>query len=136
MNVRPVIVKGERAGCQAARLLEGVSHRGGAPRPPKTGPPGFGRPWPGSGVRERNTLRSPTAGSGGVRNEELGELLGWFEPAECFTGPVVERVGGGVEVVLAVDGEVGAFGEVLAGQAVGVFVCAVLPGAGGGREGA
>src|SRR5207302_4782187 len=67
--------------------------------------------------------------SAGVRNEELGEFLGWFEPAECLTGSIVERVGGGVEVVLSMDGEVGAFGEVLAAQAVGVLVGAALPGA-------
>src|SRR5258708_13973699 len=75
-----------------------------------------------------------TAGSAGVRNEELGELLGWFEPAQGLTGSVVERVGRGVEVVLAVEGEVGALGEVLAEQSVGVLVGASLPGAVGVAE--
>ena len=46
-----------------------------------------------------------------------------------FSGSVVERVGDGFELVGAPAGQVGALGEVLAQQPVGVLVGAALPGA-------
>src|SRR4051812_39030223 len=63
--------------------------------------------------------------SGGCK--ELGELLGWFHPVEGLSRSAVELSGDGVEVLRGVGGEVGAFGEVLAEQAVGVLVAAALP---------
>jgi putative transposase len=50
-------------------------------------------------------------------------------PAEGLAWPRVERERNSVEVVTGVAGEVGALGEVLAQQAVGVLVGAPLPGA-------
>ena len=41
--------------------------------------------------------------------------------------PAVQTVGNGVKFVLTVDGKVGAFGQILAQQAVGVFTRAALP---------
>jgi hypothetical protein len=60
--------------------------------------------------------------------QQLGELLGRVGEAEALAGAVVEFVGGGVEHGFGDGGEVGALGEVLARQAVGVLVGAVLPG--------
>ena len=54
-------------------------------------------------------------------------LAGFHEP-EGLAWSVVEFGGDRVEVVLAVSGEVGAFGEVLPEQPVGVLVGAALPG--------
>src|SRR5437773_6061361 len=70
-----------------------------------------------------------TAGGLQWSSQELGELLGWLLPVESFAWSVVERGGGGVELFLAVSGEVGSLGEVLAEQPVGVLVAASLPGA-------
>ena len=55
------------------------------------------------------------------------EGLGGGLPVEGFAGSGVERVSDGVEVVARVSGEVGAFGEVLAKEPVGVLVGASLP---------
>lgn len=57
------------------------------------------------------------------------KTLAWLAPVEGLPRPVVEFVGDGVEIVLAVCGQVGAFGEVLPEQPVGVLVGASLPGA-------
>ena len=46
----------------------------------------------------------------------------------AFAGSVVELVDGGLELGVGDGGEVGAFGEVLAQQTVGVLVAAALPG--------
>src|ERR671938_525398 len=68
--------------------------------------------------------------SGGFNTKELGHLLTWGGPAQNHAGAAVELIGDGVEFGLADGGEVGAaFREVLAEQAVGVFVAAALPGA-------
>ena len=56
------------------------------------------------------------------------EGLGGAAPAEGFAGAVVEFEGDGIEVLTGVAGQAGAFGEVLAEQAVGVLVAAALPG--------
>jgi len=60
--------------------------------------------------------------------QELGELFGGAGEAQAFAGSVVELVGDGVEVGFGDGAEVGALGEVLAQQAVGVLVGAALPG--------
>jgi hypothetical protein len=49
-------------------------------------------------------------------------------PVEGLAGAAVKFGGDGVEVGLAVDGEVGACGEVLAEKSIGVVVAAALPG--------
>ena len=46
--------------------------------------------------------------------QHFGEFLGWCHVTEGLSRAGVERVGGLVEVVLGVLGEVGALGEVLA----------------------
>ena len=51
------------------------------------------------------------------------------QEVEHFAGPVVEAFGDFVEIVLAMSAEVGAFGQILPDQPVGVFVAAALPGA-------
>ena len=45
------------------------------------------------------------------------------------SGPTVQTVGNGIEFVLTVDREVGAFGQILAKQFVGVLAGPALPGA-------
>jgi hypothetical protein len=47
--------------------------------------------------------------------------------AQAFSGPVVDLIGNGVELLLAVAREIGALGQVLAHQPVGVLVGATLP---------
>src|SRR5215475_671701 len=66
--------------------------------------------------------------SSGGCNEELVEGFGGGVVAEGFAGAGVELVGDGVELVLGVGAQVGAFGQVVADQAVGVLVGAALPG--------
>ena len=60
--------------------------------------------------------------------EQFEDSLAGFHEPEGLAWPVVEFGGDRVEVVLAVSGEVGAFGEVLPEQPVGVLVGAALPG--------
>ena len=60
--------------------------------------------------------------------DELVEALGGSIPAEGLAGSAVEAHSDLVEVGLGVEGEVGAFGEVLADEAVPVLVGAPLPG--------
>ena len=55
------------------------------------------------------------------------EGLGGGLPAEGFAGSTVQDVGDGVQVVSCVSAEVGAFGEVLSEESVGVLVGASLP---------
>jgi hypothetical protein len=64
--------------------------------------------------------------SGGGRNE-LVEPFGWSLPFEGLAWAFVEEGGDVVEVVLGVHGQVGAFGEELAYEAVPVLVAAALP---------
>src|SRR4051794_18685682 len=68
-------------------------------------------------------------GVSGSCGEVLVKDLGGGSPSERLAGPAVERVGDGGKVVGAVSREVGALGEVLPEQAVGVLVGAALPGA-------
>src|ERR671919_623790 len=57
----------------------------------------------------------------------LVEGLGGGAPAERLAGSGVECGGDGLDVVAVPAGEVGALGEVLAQEAVGVLVGAALP---------
>ena len=68
------------------------------------------------------------ADSTGRRNTLL-ELLGWREVVQCLSWSLIEFSGDGVEAFLAVDGEVGSFGEGMAQEPVGVLIGAPLPGA-------
>ena len=58
----------------------------------------------------------------------------WFGEFEGLAGAVVEEERDVVEVELRMDGQVGALGQVLAQEAVGVLVAAALPGAVGVAE--
>ena len=69
---------------------------------------------------------TPAVSSGGCNG--LVEFLGWSLPCEGLAWASVEFTCDCVEVVLGELGEVGAFGEVLAEQSVGVLVGAALPG--------
>src|SRR5438105_15549730 len=57
------------------------------------------------------------------------EGLRWRLPTEGLSGPAVERGGNSLDLFGGPAREVGAFGEVLAQQAVGVLVRPALPGA-------
>jgi hypothetical protein len=59
---------------------------------------------------------------------QLGELLGRVGEGEALARPDVEFLGGGVELGSGDGEEVGALGEVLAQQPVGVLVGSALPG--------
>jgi hypothetical protein len=61
--------------------------------------------------------------------EVLGERLGGCPPRECLAWSTVERRRDRREVLGAVAGEVGASGEILVQQPVGVLVGGALPGA-------
>jgi hypothetical protein len=54
--------------------------------------------------------------------QSLGEAFGGLVRAEAFAGSVVELVSDAVELECGDGGEIGAFGEVLAKQSVGVLV--------------
>jgi len=73
-------------------------------------------------VRHRDTLAS----AGGCN--KFVESFGWSLPVEGLAWASVEEGGDVVEVVLSVDGQVGAFGEELTDEAVPVLVGAALPG--------
>jgi alkanesulfonate monooxygenase SsuD/methylene tetrahydromethanopterin reductase-like flavin-dependent oxidoreductase (luciferase family) len=62
--------------------------------------------------------------------EQFRQALGWGFPAERLAWSAVQLGGGLVQVLARVDGQVGALGEVLPQQAVGVLVRAALPGTG------
>src|SRR6266568_1375662 len=64
----------------------------------------------------------PTTANSSSGRDKLVESFGWSIPCEGLAGSGVEEVGDLVEVVLAVDGEVGAFGEELSHKAVPVLV--------------
>src|SRR5258707_14158174 len=75
----------------------------------------------------KHQMKPTWARSTGVRNE-LGELFGWFHVSEGFAGSVVEAAGDYGQFFGGVDRQVGAFGHVLAEQAISVLVRAALPG--------
>ena len=58
--------------------------------------------------------------------EEFGEYLAGFAPVVEFTGSVVDLGGDGCQVA-GVAGDVDAFGEEFADDAVEVFVAAAFP---------
>ena len=62
-----------------------------------------------------------------IVDDQLAEDFVWGEEVEDFSGSVVEALGNVVEVLLGVAAEIGAFGEILPDQAVGVFVAGSLP---------
>ena len=64
----------------------------------------------------RLTLRS------GVGDEQFGHLLGRFHPSQRLAGAAVEFASDLIKRVLVMDGQVGALGQVLAQQPVGVLV--------------
>src|SRR6266540_2029292 len=72
--------------------------------------------------------------SGGTGQQVIVEGFSGCAPAEGLAGAGVECERDGGQLVGAVSAEVGAAGEVLAEQAVGVFVRAALPGAVGVAE--
>lgn len=51
----------------------------------------------------------------------------WRSCAQAFAWPIVDLVGNGIELFLAVSGEIGALGQVLPDQSVGILVGAALP---------
>src|SRR5205085_8138150 len=59
--------------------------------------------------------------------QQLGHFLSWGEPCERLAWAAVELGGDRVQIGLAVGGQIGAFGQVLAQQPVGVFVRPALP---------
>ena len=61
------------------------------------------------------------AGSTDRRNT-LGEPLGWGLIEQGLSGPFVELTGDGAELGLALQGQVGSVGKILAQQPVGVLV--------------
>src|SRR3954451_7153052 len=61
--------------------------------------------------------------------QELVERFGRGLVAERLARPAVQRAGNGLDLLGVAPGEVGALGEVLAQQPVGVLVAGALPGA-------
>jgi hypothetical protein len=55
-------------------------------------------------------------------------------PTEAFSWPAIDLISNGVQVLLAVNGQVRALGQMLANQAVHVLVGASLPWTVGGAE--
>lgn len=47
--------------------------------------------------------------------------------AQCHPGAAIELIGHGIELLLGVAAQIGALGEVLAQQPIGVFVTAAQP---------
>ena len=78
---------------------------------------------------ENEFLKKAALDSGGQRN-----TLGGSYEAEAFAGAVVQPLCELVEVSLGPAAQVGAFGQVLADELVGVLVGAALPGAAGRGE--
>src|SRR5215210_2937624 len=93
--------------------------------------PAASRPADGRGafrVIRSHASRRAVGGFWRSLQQQLGELLDRLGEGEPLAWPVVEFVGDGVELGFADRAEVGALGEVLAQEAVGVLVGAALPG--------
>lgn len=58
--------------------------------------------------------------------QQFGVDIQWRLKAQHLARARVESVSDGLQVFIAVDGEIGALGQVLAQQAVGVLVAAAL----------
>src|ERR1035438_10189054 len=79
-------------------------------------------------VSEQGTVsRSRIGGFWRLSQQEGSDLLDRLGEVQSFAGSVVELAGYPVKVHRAVDREVGALGEVLAQEAVGVLAGAALP---------
>src|SRR6266567_6988808 len=102
-------------GAQAALTPEG------RPRTLRGTPPGM------SGGASRLLYPLRRSGSGVV--QQLRHRFCRGLPAECLAGAAVEGGGDGGQIARAVAAQVGALGEVLAQQPVGVLVAGPLPGA-------
>ncbi len=88
-------------------------------------------------LKFKRLVRTADAQSPGEFNpstQHFVEFSCWGHVAEGLAGPGVELQRDRVERVLAVAREVGAFGQILAKQPVGVLVAAALPGAAGIAE--
>ena len=62
-----------------------------------------------------------------VIDEQLTVYRQGASYAQAFSGSHVDFVGNEIELLLAVARQIGALGQVLADQAVGVFIGATLP---------
>src|SRR6266700_716350 len=98
------------------RLARRAGRNGDSRARPSNPPGGGGMPLcvAGGGCCSRRSGRS-----GG---EVLGEHLGGCPPRECLSRSTVQRRSDGCELLGAVAGEIGASGEILAQQPVGVLV--------------
>jgi hypothetical protein len=77
-------------------------------------------------VPRRSPGRGPPLSSTDRRNS-LAEHFGWFHPIQGLSRAVVELPGDGVQVGGTVQAQVSFAWEVLAEEAVGVFVASALP---------
>ena len=80
-------------------------------------------------ARLRRRTIDAIAGSCGRRNTGLKNIR-WGFPVQCLPGSGIELSGDQIQLSLADNRQVSAFGIVLAEQAVGVLVAAALPGTG------
>lgn len=62
-------------------------------------------------------------------SQKLGEDFSRGLIAENAPRAFIQEIGDSVKFVLRGGGQIGAFGEILANQAVGIFIAAPLPGA-------
>ena len=113
----------------AARAME-QARGGGAARTLRGGPSGDQRRPPDASLHGY----APVPGSGGLAVEEHGHRLGRGLPAQHLARPAVQPVSNILQVLRGVDGQVGALGEVLAQQPVGVLVGRPLPRESAGRR--
>jgi len=60
---------------------------------------------------------------------ELRKRLIGRSPIQCLPGPVVQQIGDGVQRILLMDTQIGALGQELPQQPVGVLAACTLPGA-------
>src|SRR3954452_22842842 len=94
---------------------------------PAAGSPGDSRGWSRWHWQAAELCVSPSQQTVSECEEVLVERFGRCLVAERLAGAAVERGGDGVEIARGVLAEVGALGEVLAQQAIGVLVGAALP---------
>ena len=67
-------------------------------------------------------------------SQVLGIDLNGLAPAQRHPGTPIELIGNAIQIFLAIAAQIGSLGELLAQQAVGVFVASPLPGAIGVTE--
>src|SRR5690242_16617953 len=102
------------------RLARRAGRNGDSRVRDRRGTPG-GMPW--AGQLDGGCCRAGSGGGAQARSEHLSGRL----PAEGLAWSTVQRCRDGCELLGAVAGEVGASGEILAQQPVGVLVGAALP---------